>query len=264
MEGRGTQGPGGCGSGAHAALRRRPPAGVRLPAGPLRPAGAGRGPHRGDVPGRGDRLPAHSPARPEHRLAGRDRPAQAGRPLAGRRARTARPAGGRLGAGPTRRSVGRAAGRAARPPDPGRAHRHPPGRADPALPGRPARPAGGAGARAHGHRDRGAAGPGQGRVPPQLPRTRGRRVSMSEPTDPLHALRAPIDPVDPDPGFAAALRARVERALLAPEGEPAMTVTTGQTTARTTTTPQAAAALRLHALTPYLAVVDAERAVEFY
>jgi predicted enzyme related to lactoylglutathione lyase len=82
---------------------------------------------------------------------------------------------------------------------------------------------------------------------------------MSEPTDPLHALRAPIDPVDPDPGFAAALRARVERALLAPEGEPAMTVTTERTT-----TPQAAAALRLHALTPYLAVVDAGRAIEFY
>ena len=39
-------------------------------------------------------------------------------------------------------------------------------------------------------------------------------------TDPLDALRAPIEPVDPDPAFAAALRARVERALLAPEGNP--------------------------------------------
>jgi predicted enzyme related to lactoylglutathione lyase len=82
---------------------------------------------------------------------------------------------------------------------------------------------------------------------------------MSEPTDPLHDLRIPIDPVDPDPGFAAALRARVERALLAPEGEPAMSVTTD----RTTTSP-AAATPRRPALTPYLAVVDAERAIAFY
>jgi predicted enzyme related to lactoylglutathione lyase len=82
---------------------------------------------------------------------------------------------------------------------------------------------------------------------------------MTDPTEPLHALRSPIEPVDPDPGFAAALRARVERALLAPEGEPVMTVTTERTT-----TPQAAASLRLHALTPYLAVIDAEQAIAFY
>jgi predicted enzyme related to lactoylglutathione lyase len=85
---------------------------------------------------------------------------------------------------------------------------------------------------------------------------------MTESSDPLQALRTPIDPVDPDPGFAAALRARVQRALLAPDGEPAMSVTDHGTTARTTT-PQAAA-LRLSTLTPYLAVVDAERAIEFY
>jgi predicted enzyme related to lactoylglutathione lyase len=81
---------------------------------------------------------------------------------------------------------------------------------------------------------------------------------MTEPTDPLHALRAPIDPVDPDPGFAAALRARVERALLAPEGEPV------SVTAEPATTSTQATALRLHSLTPYLAVVDAPRALEFY
>ena len=33
-------------------------------------------------------------------------------------------------------------------------------------------------------------------------------------TDPLDALRAPVEPVDPDPAFAADLRARIERALL--------------------------------------------------
>jgi len=37
-------------------------------------------------------------------------------------------------------------------------------------------------------------------------------------TDPFRALRAPVTPADPDPGFAARLRARLERALDLPEG----------------------------------------------
>ena len=37
-------------------------------------------------------------------------------------------------------------------------------------------------------------------------------------TDPLDALRAPVTPADPDPAFAARLRARLERALGLPEG----------------------------------------------
>jgi uncharacterized protein len=37
-------------------------------------------------------------------------------------------------------------------------------------------------------------------------------------TDPLDALRAPVRPADPDPVFAARLRARLERALGLPEG----------------------------------------------
>jgi uncharacterized protein len=41
---------------------------------------------------------------------------------------------------------------------------------------------------------------------------------MPERDDPLDALRAPIVPVRPDPGFAAALRARLERAVLDPTG----------------------------------------------
>jgi uncharacterized protein len=36
--------------------------------------------------------------------------------------------------------------------------------------------------------------------------------------DPFRVLRAPITPADPDPGFAARLRARLERALDLPEG----------------------------------------------
>src|SRR5262249_12052451 len=37
-------------------------------------------------------------------------------------------------------------------------------------------------------------------------------------TDPLDVLRAPLTPADPDPAFAARLRARLERALGLPEG----------------------------------------------
>jgi predicted enzyme related to lactoylglutathione lyase len=37
-------------------------------------------------------------------------------------------------------------------------------------------------------------------------------------TDPFDVLRAPVTPAEPDPGFAARLRARLERALDLPEG----------------------------------------------
>ncbi len=37
-------------------------------------------------------------------------------------------------------------------------------------------------------------------------------------TDPLDALRAPVTPADPDPAFAAQLRARLGRALGLPQG----------------------------------------------
>jgi len=73
---------------------------------------------------------------------------------------------------------------------------------------------------------------------------------------PFDELRAEIVPVDPDPAFAAALRARLERAVLDPASEPVMTTTE--------TRPAAAAATRLHTLTPYLRVRDARAAVEFY
>jgi predicted enzyme related to lactoylglutathione lyase len=77
-------------------------------------------------------------------------------------------------------------------------------------------------------------------------------------TDPFEALRVPVDPVDPDPAFAADLRARIERALLnAPED-------TAVTSTISTPTQADPAAARLHALTPYLAVTDARAAVAFY
>jgi predicted enzyme related to lactoylglutathione lyase len=78
-------------------------------------------------------------------------------------------------------------------------------------------------------------------------------------TDPFEALHEPVVPVDPDPRFAARLRIRLERALLAPEGA---TMTTTTTTTETTATP--AVDLPLHSLTPYITVDDARGALDWY
>jgi uncharacterized glyoxalase superfamily protein PhnB len=67
-------------------------------------------------------------------------------------------------------------------------------------------------------------------------------------TDPFEALRAQDAPLDPDPAFAARLRARVERALALPRGVAPMTTT----------------AVRTRTLTPYLAVDDARAAIDWY
>lgn len=72
-------------------------------------------------------------------------------------------------------------------------------------------------------------------------------------TDPLDVLRDPIRPVDPDPGFAAALRARLEALVLAPREE------IEEEHPVTVTVPNPA-----HPLTPYLAVPDAAAALDFY
>jgi uncharacterized glyoxalase superfamily protein PhnB len=69
--------------------------------------------------------------------------------------------------------------------------------------------------------------------------------------DPFRALRSVGGPVAPDPAFAAALRAQVERALLWEEP-----MTSTLTPPRTTP--------RMHTLTPYLAVVDARASIAFY
>jgi uncharacterized glyoxalase superfamily protein PhnB len=68
-------------------------------------------------------------------------------------------------------------------------------------------------------------------------------------TDPLDVLRTPFTPLDPDPDFAARLRARLERALDLPKGVVPMTTTE---TIRSTT------------LVPYLAVRDARAAIDWY
>lgn len=80
-------------------------------------------------------------------------------------------------------------------------------------------------------------------------------------TDPLDALREPTRPVDPDPEFAARLRARLERAVLAAFATREDDMTSTITTTPATTT---AAGMRPHSITSYLAVADARAAVEFY
>jgi predicted enzyme related to lactoylglutathione lyase len=75
-------------------------------------------------------------------------------------------------------------------------------------------------------------------------------------TDPFTALRAADEPVQPDPGFAAGLRARLERALNLPKGVTPVTT-------MTETQPQAAVRGTGSAV-PYLAVADARTALDWY
>lgn len=79
-------------------------------------------------------------------------------------------------------------------------------------------------------------------------------------TDPFDALRAPAQPVDPDPGFAGALRARIERALTLPRG---VAVTS---TIETPTEQTSAGTPALGAAIPYLAVAvgAGARALDWY
>lgn len=78
--------------------------------------------------------------------------------------------------------------------------------------------------------------------------------------DPFAALRTPVVPTRPDATFEARLRARLEDALTLPEGVD-VTVTTLE--APTTTAATITTAARM-ALTPYLAVADGRRAIDWY
>jgi len=78
-------------------------------------------------------------------------------------------------------------------------------------------------------------------------------------TDPFEALREPVTPADPDPGFAGRLRLRLTREVFA---SPA---STGGTMSQQT----AAAGVEREpawppALTPYIVVSDARRAMDWY
>ncbi|HUC35596.1 MAG TPA: VOC family protein [Acidimicrobiales bacterium] len=95
--------------------------------------------------------------------------------------------------------------------------------------------------------------------------------------DPFEALLAPVAPVEPDPAFAARLRARIERALTLPKGVTVSNLTLEPepaTSERATTEPTASSAAStsveaptsrpLAAIVPYLAVAGAGRALEWY
>jgi uncharacterized glyoxalase superfamily protein PhnB len=76
-------------------------------------------------------------------------------------------------------------------------------------------------------------------------------------SDPLSVLRQPDTPVDPDPAFAVQLWARLERALRLPKGVQIMTTTTEPFAADPTH-------VAAHTLTPYLAVREGRRALDWY
>lgn len=78
-------------------------------------------------------------------------------------------------------------------------------------------------------------------------------------TDPLDTLRAPVTPADPDPVFAARLRARLERALGLPEG-----VAVTETTLALADHEPPAPVQERGAAVPYLAVRGARDALAWY
>jgi uncharacterized glyoxalase superfamily protein PhnB len=75
-------------------------------------------------------------------------------------------------------------------------------------------------------------------------------------TDPFEALREPVTPADPDPEFAGRLRLRLTREVFAPPGG-----TMSQQTAATRVEREPAWP---PALTPYIVVSDARRAMDWY
>jgi predicted enzyme related to lactoylglutathione lyase len=77
--------------------------------------------------------------------------------------------------------------------------------------------------------------------------------------DPFDALRAPATPVDPDPTYAARLRARLLRALDLPKGVTVSNLTLEQSMASPANPPTATSSV-----TPYLAVAGARRAIDWY
>jgi uncharacterized glyoxalase superfamily protein PhnB len=75
-------------------------------------------------------------------------------------------------------------------------------------------------------------------------------------TDPFEALREPVTPVDPDPGFAGRLRQRLTREVFASQGGAMPQQTVTPQVEREPAWPPA--------LTPYIVVADARRAMDWY
>jgi uncharacterized glyoxalase superfamily protein PhnB len=80
-------------------------------------------------------------------------------------------------------------------------------------------------------------------------------------TDPFEVLREPVRPVDPDPGFARRLRTRLTREILTSSGGIMSQPTAGQYTETSQFERQPAWP---PALTPYIVVSDARRAIDWY
>lgn len=86
-------------------------------------------------------------------------------------------------------------------------------------------------------------------------------MNRQDRSDPLDVLRADDVPVQPDPGFAARLRRRLESALSLPKG----VVMSGTATALSELTePSAGGAAPRPAALPYLSVADARAAIAWY
>ena len=75
-------------------------------------------------------------------------------------------------------------------------------------------------------------------------------------TDPFEALREPVTPVDPDPDFAGRLRMRLTREVFASPGGTMSQQTVAPRVQREPARPAA--------LTPYIVVSDARRALDWY
>ena len=75
-------------------------------------------------------------------------------------------------------------------------------------------------------------------------------------TDPFDALREGVTPVDPDPGFAQRLRQQLTREVFASQGGTMSQQTTAAQAERAPAWPPA--------LTPYIVVSDARRAMDWY
>jgi uncharacterized glyoxalase superfamily protein PhnB len=75
-------------------------------------------------------------------------------------------------------------------------------------------------------------------------------------TDPFEALREPVTPADPDPGFAERLRLRLTREVFASSG--------GTMSQQTATTRAEREPARPPTLNPYIIVSDARRAMDWY
>ncbi|HVT67512.1 MAG TPA: VOC family protein [Trebonia sp.] len=80
-------------------------------------------------------------------------------------------------------------------------------------------------------------------------------------TDPFEVLREPVSPADPDLYFAVVLRQRLTREVFSSTGGPMSHQTASQQTAATRAEREPAAA---PALSPYIMVSDARRAMDWY